>query len=88
MMERWQEVYSFTLQGGGWTSLKKEEYARDKFVTRDTKSVYIVQECIDPRARRVLAFLASVLHPEKPTRLTVTLANTFYGAYLGERQVN
>ena len=87
-MGRWQEVYDFPRQGAGWTSLKKEEYARGKFGTKDAKNGYALEDCTDPRAKRVFSFLVPILHPEKPTRLTITLANTLYGAYLGERVVN
>lgn len=87
-MGRWQEVYGFPRQGGGWTSLKKEEYAKACFSTKDAKNGYSLQDCTDPRAKRVFAFLVPILHPEKPARITVTLANTVYGCFLGERMVN
>ena len=87
-MGKWQEVYGFSRQGAGWTSLKKEEYAKGRFSTKDAKNGYAVQDCLDPRAKRVFAFLVPILHPEKPTRVTITLANTVYGSYLGERAVN
>ena len=87
-VSRWQEVYNFPRQGAGWTSLKKEEYAKGRFSTKDAKNGYAVQDCLDSRAKRVFSFLVPILHPEKPTRVTVTLANTLYGSYLGERMVN
>jgi hypothetical protein len=43
---------------------------------------------MDPRHRRMLAFLASIVYPEKPNRITVTLGNTIFGALIGGRKVN
>ena len=81
-------MYGFPRQGAGWTSLKKEEYARGQFNTKDAKNGYAIQDRRDFRAKRIFNFLVPILHPEKPTRLTITLANTLYGSYLGERVVN
>ena len=36
----------------------------------------------------MLEFLISILYPEKPTRVTVTVGNTIFGALLGERKVD
>src|SRR5687768_7164271 len=49
---RWQEVYGFPRQGAGWTSLKKEEYAKGRFGAKDAKNVYALQDCLDPLAKR------------------------------------
>ena len=42
----------------------------------------------EPRARRVLEFLVPLLYPEKPTRVTITVGNTIFGALSGERPVD
>ena len=39
-------------------------------------------------AKRVLEFLIPILYLEKPTRVTVTVGNTIFGALLGERKVD
>jgi hypothetical protein len=36
----------------------------------------------------MLAFLVSILYPEKPNRITVTMGNTIFGALNGGRKVN
>jgi hypothetical protein len=49
---------------------------------------YAIEDCTDPRHRRVLAFLIPILYPEKPNRITVTMGNTIFGALNGGRKVN
>ena len=39
-------------------------------------------------AKRVLEFLISILDPKKPTRVTMTVGNTIFGALLGERKAD
>ena len=36
----------------------------------------------------MLEFLIPILYPEKPTRVTVTVGNTIFGALLGEQRVD
>ena len=45
-------------------------------------------DCKEPRARQVLEFLVSLLYPEKPTRVTITVGNTIFGALSRERLVD
>ena len=47
-----------------------------------------IADCEGSRAKRVLEFLIPILYPEKPTRVTVTVGNTIFGALLGERKVD
>ena len=66
-----------------------ERYAEGKFANPPhPKDRYSLLECMDPRARRVLEFLVPILYPEKPTRVTVTVGNTIFGAYTREREVD
>jgi hypothetical protein len=68
---------------------RKDEYVKDCFKELPSpKDGYAIEECTDPRHRRVLAFLVPILYPEKPNRITVTLGNTFFGALNGGRKVN
>ena len=46
----------------------------------DPKDGFPVRECRDARERRVLEFLVSIVHPDKPTQVTRTLGNTIFGA--------
>ena len=52
------------------------------------KDGYAVADCRDPRVRRVLEFLVPLLYPEKPTRVTITVGNTIFGALSVERSVD
>ena len=52
------------------------------------KDGYVVVDCKEPRARKVLEFLVPLLYPEKPTRVTITVGNTIFGALSGERPVD
>ena len=52
------------------------------------KDGYAVADCKDPRVKRVLEFLVPLLYPEKPTRVTITVGNTIFGALSGERPVD
>ena len=52
------------------------------------KDGYAVVDCKEPRARKVLEFLKPLLYPEKPTRVTITVGNTIFGALSRERPVD
>jgi hypothetical protein len=52
------------------------------------KDGYSIDDCKDPRHRRLLAFLVSIVYPEKPNRITVTWGNTIFGALNGGWKVN
>ena len=52
------------------------------------KDGYVVVDCKEPRTRRVLEFLVPLLYPEKPTRVTIMVGNTIFGALSGERPVD
>ena len=66
----------------------------DKFIggkfrnAANPKDGFTIANCKDSRAKRVLEFLISILYPEKPTRVMVTVGNTIFGALLGEREVD
>ena len=52
------------------------------------KDGYAVADCKDPRIKRVFEFLVPLLYPEKPTRVTITVGNTIFGALSRERPVD
>jgi hypothetical protein len=52
------------------------------------KDGYAIEDCKDPRHKRLLAFLIPIVYPEKPNRITVTWGNTIFGAMSGSRKVN
>ena len=52
------------------------------------KDGHVVAECVDPRKKRVLEFIMPILYPEIPSRVTLTLGNTIFGALSVIRKVN
>jgi hypothetical protein len=86
--EYWREVYHFSTGGGGLAG-RKDEYVKDCFKDLPSpKDGYAIEDCTDPRQRRMLAFLVPIVYPEKPNRITVIWGNTIFGALNGERKVN
>ena len=68
-----------------WT----DKYVDGKFsIQINPKDGHAVAECIDPRERRVLEFVVSILYLEKPSRVIVTVGNTIFGALSGVRKVS
>ena len=69
--------------------MRAERYAEGKFANPPhPKDGYSLPECTDPRVRRILEFLVLILYPEKLARVTVTIENTIFGAYIGEHEVD
>ena len=84
----WREVYNFVLGGGGMAN-RTDKYVEGKFLHEvDPKDGYSVRECRDAREHRLLEFLVSIEHLDKPTRVTRTLGNTIFGANSRERSVD
>ena len=46
---------------------------------------YSVSDCRVDRNRRLLEFLIPIVHPDKPTRVTITIGNTIFGDF-GRRE--
>ena len=68
---------------------RKAEFIKDKFQGAvNPKDGYAIEDCVDDRHRSLFQFLIPVLHPEKPTRVTITLGNTIFGALSGNRKVD
>ena len=86
--ERWREAYGFSTGGEGFAS-RTDKFIGGKFQNAaNPKDGFAIADCEDSRAKRVLEFLIPILYPEKPTRVTVTVGNTIFGALLGERKVD
>ena len=54
----------------------------------DSKDGFLVRDCRNFRERRLLEFLVSIVHSDKPTRVTRTIGNTIFGALSGDRPVD
>ena len=86
--KEWRKVYGFAREGEGMAS-RTDQFIDGKFSGRiNPKDGYAVVDCKEPRARKVLEFLVPLLYPEKPTRVTITVDNTIFGALSGERPVD
>ena len=69
----------------GWS----ETWIDNKFKTSiNPKDGHAVSDCIDPREKRVLEFVISILYPEKLGRVTKEIGNTMSGALSGEYKVS
>ena len=86
--KEWRKVYGFGRGGEGMAS-RTDRFIDGMFSSRvNPKDGYAVVDCKDPRVKRVLEFLVPLLYPEKPTRVTITVGNTIFGALSGERPVD
>ena len=84
----WGKVYNFSIRGKGMAT-RGEKYAKGKFVhPSHPKDGYLLPECKDPKARRLLEFLVPIFYPEKPAQVTITIGNIIFEAYTGERDVD
>ena len=54
----------------------------------DPKDGYSVGDCWNSMQRRLLEFLVSIVHPDKPIWVTITIGNTIFGALDGGREVD
>ena len=86
--KEWRKVYDFAKKGEGMAS-RTERFIDARFSGRvNPKDGYAVVDYKEPRARRVLEFLVPLLYPKKPTRVTITVGNTIFGALSKERLID
>ena len=86
--KEWRKVYGFGREGEGMAS-QTDRFIDGMFSDRvNPKDGYAVADCKDPRVKRVLEFLVPLLYPKKPTRVTITVGNTIFGALSRERPVD
>ena len=68
---------------------RTDKLTEGKFKTSiNPKDGHAVGDCVDPRERRILEFVMPILYPEKPSRVTLTMGNTIFGALFEVRKVN
>ena len=78
--EVWREAYDFPNGKVGKAS-RNDTYIDNKFFcVVDLKDVYLVSDCRDARNRRLLEFIIPIIHPDTPTRITITIENTIFRA--------
>ena len=54
----------------------------------DPKDGCLVRECRDTRHHRLLEFVVPIIHSDKPIQVTITIANTIFGALDGCRPID
>ncbi|MGH3053684.1 MAG: hypothetical protein ACRDL7_01740, partial [Gaiellaceae bacterium] len=87
-LDTWRQVYNLD-KGSEGMATKADVYTKSRFARKPhKKDGYRVKDCIDRRERRVLAFLTPIFHPDRPNRLTVTLASTLVSSYAGTKEVS
>jgi hypothetical protein len=87
--EVWARVYGFALRKGeGWANRRDSFYVGKFRGDHDPKDGFHPGNCRNPRERRVIKFILPILSPEKPKRLSITMANTLFGAMSGVQPVN
>ena len=87
--EVWNRVYGFP-RGimEGWTG-RQDAFSTEKFRgDYDPKEGFHPGNCKSKRERRVLEILLPILNPDKPKRISLTMANTLFGAMSGSMPVN
>ena len=84
----WRETYVF-LSGGVGLANRMDGYIEGHFMHQvDPKDGYAVGDYRNARLCRVLEFLVPIVHPDKPTWVTITIGNTIFGALDRETEVD
>ena len=86
--ELWRDTYDFPSNGAGLSN-RMEGYTQGRFMHQvDPKDGYSVGDCRNNRQCRLLEFLVPIVHLDKPTRVTITIGNTIFGALDRGREVD
>ena len=84
----WRDTYNFP-RGGSSLFNRMEGHHEGRFMHQvDPKDGYSVGDCRNDQQRQLLEFLVPIVHPDKPTQVTITIGNTIFGALDGGREVN
>ena len=84
----WKQVYWFPNSGSSMAS-RNNTYMDGKFShIVDLKDGYPVSDCRDAWNRSLLEFIVPIVHSDKPTRVTITIKNTIFGALDGRHPVD
>ena len=84
----WRQTYRFP-RGGSGLSNRTEGHHEGRFMHQvDPKDGYSVSDCRVDRHRQLLEFMIPIVHPDKPTRVTITIGNTIFSALDGGREVD
>ena len=87
--DTWNRVYGFPRGiSEGWAGRRDGLFVGKFRGDADPKDGFHPGNCRNLRERRVLEFLLPILNPDKPKRISLTMANTLFGAMSGVRPVN
>ena len=87
--DTWARVYGFQRGvGEGWAARKDGLFAEKFRGDVDPKECLHPSNSRNPTVRRMLEFLMPILNLEKPKRISLTMANTLFGAISRVRPVN
>ena len=88
MADLWRDTYNFP-RGGSGLSNRMEGHHEGRFMHQvDPKDGYSVGDCRNDQQQRLLEFLVPIVHPDKSTRVTITIGNTIFGALDSGRKVD
>ena len=86
--ELWRDTYNFRSSGAGLSNWM-DGYIQGRFIHQvDLKDGYATGNCRNSRQHRVLEFIVPIIHLDKPTRVTITIGDTIFGALDGGREVD
>ena len=86
--ELWRETYDFP-SGGARLANRMDGYIEGRFIHQvDPKDGYAIGDCRNDSQRRFLEFIVPIVHPDKPTRVTITIGNTIFGVLDRGREVD
>ena len=84
----WRDTYQFP-RGGSGLSNRMESHHIGRFMHQvDPKDGYSMGNYRNDRQKWLLEFLVPIVHPNKPTRVTITIENTNFIALDGGREVD
>ena len=84
----WRDTYNFPSGGAGLFN-RMDGYVKGRFMHQgDPKDGYSVGDCQNGRQHRVIEFLVPIVHLDNPTRVTITIGNTIFGALDRGREVD
>ena len=87
-IDSWADVYDFR-KDGRMVAGRTDRWINGKFRSPiNSKDRHSVEDCVDPRERRILEFVVPIIYPEKPKQVTKIVGNTILGSLSGEYLVN
>ena len=86
--DSWADVYRFW-KDGRIVAGRTDRWIDGKFRSKiNSKDGHSVDDCVDPRERKILEFVVPIIYPEKPKQVTKVVGNTIFGSLSKEYVVN